>query len=41
LASPRESSPEVVATGEATTLMGMQHLYRIGGADPLVLYNIF
>jgi hypothetical protein len=27
--------------GEAATLMGLQHLYRIGGAGPLVLYNIF
>jgi hypothetical protein len=26
--------------GEAATLMGMQHLYRIGGAGPSVLYNI-
>jgi hypothetical protein len=28
-------------TGEAATLMGLQHLYRIGGAGTLVLYNIF
>jgi hypothetical protein len=26
--------------GEAATLMGLQHLYRIGGAGPSVLYNI-
>jgi hypothetical protein len=25
---------------EVATLMGLQHLYRIGGADPLILYNI-
>jgi hypothetical protein len=23
------------------TLMGLQHLYRISGAGPLVLYNLF
>jgi hypothetical protein len=23
------------------TIMGLQHLYRIGGAGPLVLYNLF
>jgi hypothetical protein len=27
-------------TGEAATLMGLQHHYRIGGAGPPVLYNI-
>jgi hypothetical protein len=23
------------------TLMGLQHLYRIGGAVPTILYNLF
>jgi hypothetical protein len=27
--------------GLPVTLMGLQHLYRIGGVGPLVLYNIF
>jgi hypothetical protein len=27
-------------TGLAATLMGLQHLYRIGDAGPPVLYNI-
>jgi hypothetical protein len=35
------AGPGVAATGEAATLMGRLHLYRIGGAEPLVLYNIF
>jgi hypothetical protein len=33
-------NPNGPAPGEAATLMGLQHLYRIGGACPLVLYNI-
>jgi hypothetical protein len=33
-------NPNGSAPGEAATLMGLQHLYRIGSAGPLVLYNI-
>jgi hypothetical protein len=33
-------NPNGPASGEAATLMGLQHVYRIGGAGPLVLYNI-
>jgi hypothetical protein len=40
-AGSRGVGPGVAVTGEAATLMGLQHLYRIGGAGPLVLYNIF
>jgi hypothetical protein len=47
--APGEVAPGVAPLGEAAprggappeTLVDLQHLYRIGGAGPLVLYNLF
>jgi hypothetical protein len=38
-AAPRGGGTRGGASPE--TLMGLQHLYKIGGAGPLVLYNLF
>jgi hypothetical protein len=34
-------TPVTIMGRTPVTLMGLQHLYRIGGAGPIILYNLF